>query len=184
MKINILPGLNNSGSGHWQTNWQVKYGFYRVEQEDWAQPDFQKWKNTLINYLTKDKDEKDNILIAHSLGCLLVVKSLPEIREYVKGIFLVAPADPNGELFPRQLQAFNNLPDHDLGIPGYLIFSGDDPYASVSFAEKYGLTWGLKTVNIGRKGHINSESALGDWEEGFDYLGQLLGTVLTVKNFV
>ena len=36
--IFTLPGLNNSGPEHWQTHWEKRYGFTRIEQKDWDLP--------------------------------------------------------------------------------------------------------------------------------------------------
>ncbi|MET0793506.1 MAG: alpha/beta hydrolase, partial [Polyangiaceae bacterium] len=43
VSVLILPGLGNSGPGHWQTLWQAAYGYRRVEQADWDQPSRADW---------------------------------------------------------------------------------------------------------------------------------------------
>jgi predicted alpha/beta hydrolase family esterase len=43
MRTLIVPGLNGSGPGHWQTLWEEKYGYKRVEQRDWEKPDLLEW---------------------------------------------------------------------------------------------------------------------------------------------
>jgi uncharacterized protein len=34
----ILPGWENSGPLHWQTLWEQRHGYVRVEQHDWTKP--------------------------------------------------------------------------------------------------------------------------------------------------
>ena len=34
----ILPGWQNSGPDHWQSRWERKHGYVRVEQHDWQRP--------------------------------------------------------------------------------------------------------------------------------------------------
>jgi uncharacterized protein len=174
MKISIIPGLNNSGMGHWQTYWEEKYGFTRIQQDDWDNPDYLQWEKRLVSYIENDKHEKENILIAHSLGTILVVKALQKIQPYVKGIFLVATPDPDGIDFLKFLTTFRNIPSNNLGVPGYLVYSENDTYSTPAFSEKYSTIWGLKPVNIGRKGHINSESNIDEWKEGYEFFNQFL----------
>jgi predicted alpha/beta hydrolase family esterase len=174
MEINIIPGINNSGPEHWQTYWEHQYGFTRIEQEDWDHPVYEKWKEKLVQSVTGNKVQKNTILIAHSLGCLLTVKALPEIQDYLSCIYLVAVPDPSMVFFSGQLQTFRNLPDKNLKVPGYLVYSENDPYSSIEFSVRYSRIWGLKAINAGRKGHLNSDSRLGVWEEGYEIFRRLL----------
>ena len=34
----VLPGWENSGPAHWQSLWEVRHGYVRVEQHDWMKP--------------------------------------------------------------------------------------------------------------------------------------------------
>jgi uncharacterized protein len=167
MLINTIPGIFGSDNNHWQTHWENSYGFSRIEQADWSFPVFQVWENYLIEQIEQDPAPKSHILVAHSMGCLLTVKSMHTIEQYVKGIFLVAPPDLKSNGLLSQLNTFDNLPLHKLSIPGYLVYSENDPYATPEFSERLGRIWGLTTVNVGLKGHINSDSNLGDWDEGY-----------------
>lgn len=175
MKVKIIPGINNSDSNHWQSIWELRYGFTRVNQSDWDYPQYNDWESNLIENLESDND-KDNIIVAHSLGCLLTVKALPKIRQYVRGIFLVAPPDPKGNNFPKTANSFDSIPNSDLGIPGILIYSEDDQYSSTSFSIEQGNKWGLEVIFIGKKGHINSKSGLGNWDEGYSMLQKLINS--------
>ncbi|NRT86411.1 RBBP9/YdeN family alpha/beta hydrolase [Clostridium beijerinckii] len=173
MNIKIVPGLNNSGPEHWQTIWEKKYGFKRIIQEEWDYPVYKEWEKNLIENLSRE-DSYDVVLVAHSLGCLLTVKAMPKIRKYLKAVFLVAPPDPNKEQFPSFLDSFEHLPEDNLELPGMLIYSENDQYSSSLFCIEKGKQWGLETVSVGRKCHINSESNIDDWNEGFNLFQKLL----------
>ena len=38
MNVLTIPGLWSSGPLHWQTHWEPKYGFIRVQQRDFDHP--------------------------------------------------------------------------------------------------------------------------------------------------
>lgn len=173
MNIKIVPGLNNSGPEHWQTIWEKKYGFERIAQEEWDYPVYKEWEKNLIESLSRE-NSCDVVLIAHSLGCLLTVKAMPKIRKYLKAVFLVAPPDPNKEQFPNFLDSFEHLPEANLELPGILVYSENDQYSSSLFCIEKAKQWGIETMSVGRKGHINSESNIGDWSEGFNLFQKLL----------
>jgi len=177
MRINTIPGIFGSDKNHWQTHWENSYGFCRIEQADWSFPVFQVWKDYLIAQIEQDTALKSHILVAHSMGCLLTAKSIHTIEQYVKGIFLVAPPDLKSNGLLSQLNTFDNLPLHKLSIPGYLVYSENDPYATPEFSERLGWIWGLTTINVGQKGHINSDSNLGDWDEGYALFEEFMGKI-------
>ena len=65
----ILPGWQSSGPGHWQTQWEQRHGYVRVEQHDWIKPLRGDWLVRLEEMiLTRDEPV---VLVAHSLGCIL-----------------------------------------------------------------------------------------------------------------
>ncbi|MCC5763559.1 alpha/beta hydrolase [Klebsiella pneumoniae] len=37
-QILLLPGWQNSGPGHWQTEWERLHGYQRVQQHPWMLP--------------------------------------------------------------------------------------------------------------------------------------------------
>jgi uncharacterized protein len=173
MNIKLVPGLNNSGPEHWQSIWEKKYGFERINQEEWDYPVYNEWEKNFIENLERD-NKCGTVLIAHSLGCLLTVKAMPKIRKYLKAVFLVAPPDPKDKQFPKFLASFGYLPEVQLEVPGMLVYSENDQYSSPMFCIQKGKQWGLETISVGRKGHINSESNIDDWSEGFNLFQKLL----------
>ena len=62
----LLPGWQNSGIGHWQTQWEALYGDQRVQQHDWDWPRRGDWMARLDEVLL-DSDEPA-VLVAHSLA--------------------------------------------------------------------------------------------------------------------
>jgi hypothetical protein len=69
--ILILPGLGNSGAGHWQTQWEDSLpNVVRVQQQEWDAPQRSIWVHGLNPALLNIDDSV--ILVTHSLGCALV----------------------------------------------------------------------------------------------------------------
>ena len=51
---------------------------------------------------------------------------------------------------------------------------GSDPYADSPFVRQCAESWGSRLVNIGKAGHINAASGLGEWNEGHRLLESLI----------
>jgi predicted alpha/beta hydrolase family esterase len=177
IRILTVPGLNGSGPLHWQSIWEHKYGFTRIEQDSWDNPDYYLWADSFYRNIEKYENESEVVIVAHSLGCHLVIKSFPLIKYMTKGILLVAPPDLNANIIKKDLSGFYMSGIFELDVPGFLIYSVNDPYASAQYSVKYGQKLGLDLVNIGKRGHINSESDIGDWDEGATYLNRLLKSI-------
>ena len=65
--ILIIPGLQNSGVGHWQSHWQASLpNAHRVEQADWERPTLGEWIESLVHAV---RAHPGAILVGHSLGC-------------------------------------------------------------------------------------------------------------------
>ena len=54
VRILLLPGWQNSGPDHWQSHWQRRQGFARVEQDDWLWPRRGDWMARLEDELLAD----------------------------------------------------------------------------------------------------------------------------------
>ena len=91
-RVLIVPGLHNSGPGHWQSRWQRLYPqFERVEQDNWEQPDLAAWSARLDR--ARREDSRPTLSVAHSFGCLTTAHSLARDPHGVAGVLLVGPAD-------------------------------------------------------------------------------------------
>ena len=65
----LLPGWQNSDASHWQSLWEQRYGYTRVQQHDWQRPLRGDWSIQLQEAVLDS--ERDVVLVAHSLGCML-----------------------------------------------------------------------------------------------------------------
>ncbi len=172
--IFTIPGLYGSGPDHWQTIWEKLYGFTRIEQHDWDSPSCSEWNKSLLEQMG---NRRKVIFIAHSLGCHLLLKCFYQLQNVIKGILLVAPPDPGCTVIKRDLSSFEIKVPFKITVPGVLVCSENDPYASIVYSEEYGRKFGLSLINIGKCGHINSDSHLGDWDEGAMILCKLVEQV-------
>ena len=187
--ILILPGINDSGPAHWQSLWEASIpGARRVLQDDWDNPDCAAWVAALARAVKeapceeREGDRAGAVLVAHSLGCLLVAHaaagpSREALAHNVRGALLVAPPDPDAISFPADIaRGFDPLPLAPLPFPSVLVASRDDPYADFAFARRVAGAWGSELVDAGARGHLNAESGLGDWPEGRRLLAGLMAS--------
>ncbi|HYE35949.1 alpha/beta hydrolase [Methylocaldum sp.] len=169
----ILPGVGNSGSEHWQTRWEINHpAFRRVQQREWDKPVCDEWIEQLE--IAVSESGPRTILVAHSLGCLLVAHWAQRTRRSIRGALLVAAPDPGLASFPRGAVGFSPVPRVSLPFPSTVVASPDDPYGSPAYARRCAAAWGSRFVEVAPCGHINASSGLGDWEEGFELLRRLI----------
>jgi len=177
MQILTLPGLYNSGPGHWQTRWEAELpNVRRVEQQDWDHPVKDVWLATLSAAVDAIDDEV--VLAAHSMGCALtawwLAEGMPGVvdKSKVRAALLVAPPDVGRADFPAP--TFSPMPLLPFPVPVAVIASSDDPWCDLSLAQAWAENWGAELHLIGAKGHINGESGLGSWQQGQDCLAALI----------
>jgi predicted alpha/beta hydrolase family esterase len=178
----VLPGYGGSGPAHWQTLWEKAHsGFTRVEEKDWDAPDCAEWVDVLETAVRRSGP--DTVLVAHSLACLQVahwaahgaLPAPPATRPApIRAAFLVAPPDPQAPAFPAAARGFSPVPLRPFPFPSLVIGSTNDPYAAPAFGEACARAWGARFVSAGPLGHINADSALGEWDEGKRLLESLL----------
>lgn len=174
-KLLILAGLGDSGEKHWQSYWLRKFtNSSKLVQENWEEPLLEDWLSNLTEAISKL--DSPTILVAHSLAVSLVSHWANENNnKNIVGAFLVAPADVDSPVHtPETIWNFAPIPTKKLQFPSVVITSSNDPYISVERAAYFAEVWGSDFVNVGEKGHINSESNLEFWEEGQLILKQLL----------
>jgi uncharacterized protein len=169
----ILPGLNNSGPGHWQTHWQNEHGYIRIEQSDWNNPVAAVWIQTIEEKLSDYPLDKV-VLIAHSLACSAVVKWAGKYRHVIKGALLAGPSDTEAPSYPPCTTGFTPMPIFQLPFPSVVVASADDFYVSMDRARVFAGNWGSTLVEAGAFGHINAASNIGNWPQGYALLQQLL----------
>lgn len=170
----LLPGWKSSGPQHWQTLWEQRYGYLRVEQHEWERPLRGDWITRLEEVLlTRDEPA---VLVAHSLGCPLVAAwaAVSQNAHRVKAALLVAPADPERAELRAQLTSWSPIPLQALPFPSVLVASRDDPYCEFERARLFGYAWGSQFMDYGACGHINADSGLASWPEGHVLLQDLM----------
>jgi uncharacterized protein len=180
--ILTVPGLSNSGPGHWQTLWeQERADVRRVELGMWDQPHRNTWVNQLN--LAIHGAGRPVVLAAHSLGCLAVAwwaryeqpaAAWGELGGPVIGALLVAP--PEVDFFPldERLGQFSPTPAEPLPFRSILAASRNDPYMGIRTARKLARTWGSSFADAGEVGHINAASGIAEWPFGKFLLNRLL----------
>ncbi len=171
--ILILPGWQNSGPDHWQSHWETSQAFTRLEQHDWSRPLRGDWIARLEDVLLQRS--VPTILVAHSLGCLLVAAWAAHSRHthLVTAALLVAPVDAEREALRPVLTSWAPVPLQALPFKSTLVASQNDPYCSFEQAKTWASSWGSAFVDLGHCGHINAQSGLGDWPQGLALVQQL-----------
>jgi uncharacterized protein len=173
----LLPGWQNSGPDHWQSLWETRHGYRRVDQHDWMTPRRGDWMARLEEVVLGCNEPA--VLVAHSLGCHLAAAWAAHSKNAhrVKGALLVAPPDTERDDLRPVLPSWAPIPLKPLPFPSVLVASTDDPYCGFVRARGLAAAWGSRLVDLGAAGHINAETGLGDWAEGLGFLA----TELRVK---
>lgn len=173
----VVPGLNNSGPGHWQTLWEnQRSDCQRVHLGMWDKPHRNTWVNQL-NLAIRQAD-RPVILAAHSLGCLAVAwwaqLERPGPDSPVRAALLVAPPEVDQRPHDARVATFAPTPRSPLPFPTILVGSHNDPYMSLRAARRLAAQWGSSFADAGRVGHINADSGLGEWTFGQFLLARLI----------
>jgi predicted alpha/beta hydrolase family esterase len=172
-KILVFPGLGGSGPAHWQTIWEQNHPeFVRIKQKDWDNPFPKDWSSVLEDYVKASGPE--TIIVAHSLACAALVNWAQNTPLKISAALLVAPADVERKDLPAEAQRFAPISLHRLRFDSIVVASGNDPFVSIERARFFAQHWRSSFINIGSKGHINSDSGLGEWEEGMKLLKELM----------
>jgi serine hydrolase len=173
--ILLVPGLGNSGPGHWQRRWLEKMPTAQwVEQEEWDEPLFEPWIETLQRAI--QMATRPVVLVGHSLGATVIVHSAQRLKDTkVKGAFLVCPPDldENTDVQPAALP-FANVPRDPLPFPSLLIASQNDVFCSIERAGDLANAWGSEFHDAGEVGHLNLASGHGPWPEGLMMFTRLM----------
>jgi uncharacterized protein len=176
----LLPGWLNSGPSHWQSRWELLYGYHRVQQHDWQRPLRGDWIARLEEEVLKQLTlhGRGIVLVAHSLGCHQIAAWAAHSRQThgVRGALLVAPPDVSRGDLPPDLHNWRKPLLDPLPFPATCVISSDDPFASIDAGRSMATAWGANCVELGALGHINGDSGLGDWPDGHDMVLDLAGS--------
>ena len=176
--ILILPGLGNSGPGHWQRRWGERFPHaHFVEQDDWNHPRLGDWVGRIHQDIMLAT--RPVVLVAHSLAVMAVVHTAQRLKDTkVRGAFLVSPPDLGDPQVaaevPPEVQTFANPPRDPLPFPSMVVISNNDAFGSVEHAADLAAAWGSDLQHAGAAGHINVASGHGPWPEGLLMLAELM----------
>ena len=162
----ILPGLGNSGPGHWQLRWADRMANAAiVEQADWNEPDLDDWVATIDQ--AARLTTRPVVLIAHSLAVIAVAHAAARLPDNVRGAFLVSAPDIElSPAAPEETHDFRPIPRDPLPFPSMLVASTNDPLCSIDRAVEFATCWGSDIHQAGEAGHNNGASGHGPWPEG------------------
>lgn len=169
----LLPGWQGSGQGHWQSRWERRHGFQRVEQHDWQRPLRGDWTARLQEVVLAQP--KPVLLVAHSLGCHLAAwwAAHSPATARVAGALLVAPPDIERDDNRQQIPGWSPPARERLPFRSIVVASSDDPFGGLDNARQLAADWGSQLHEVGACGHINADSGLGNWDEGLALLDDL-----------
>ena len=170
----ILPGWENSGPNHWQSLWEQRHGYVRVEQHDWIKPLRGDWVARLEDVVLSCDEQV--VLVAHSLGCILTAwwAAHSQNTHRVKAALLVAPGDVERPEIREQIPTWSPIDLQALPFPSVLLGSRNDPYCEFERAQLFGYAWNAQFMDYGECGHINADSGLASWPEGHVLLQDLM----------
>lgn len=169
VRVLSLPGWNGSGPEHWQSRWErLDARVTRIEQASWTEPSLEQWRARVVAELTEP-----TVLVGHSLGAALIAHvAETSAAAHVVGALLVAPPELSRPELPASVRAFE-WPQRRLPFPSTLVASTDDTFGSFAHAAALASRLGATLVNAGPRGHLNADSGLGTWPEGWELLRQL-----------
>lgn len=173
--ILIVPGLGNSGPGHWQHRWMQKMPTAQwVEQRDWDHPDINDWVETLQRAIMMAT--RPVVLVGHSLGCATIAHVATRLTDTkVRGAFLAAVPDlDENAAAPAAAASFRQMPRDPFPFPSLLIASSNDPFCSLERAVDFATCWGAEFHFAGEAGHMNVASGHGPWPEGLMMFSRLM----------
>ncbi len=160
VRVLVVPGLHDSGPDHWQTWLQRHYrSALRVRQHDWSVPDLERWADGIVDALAGEP-RGPWVAVAHSFGCLALVRALLRGAPGIEAVVLVAPADP------LKFGAAEALPCQPLPVASTLVASRTDPWMPFGSSVNWSRVWGSQLVDLGDAGHVNVASGHGPWPLG------------------
>lgn len=172
MKSNVLvvSGLWDSGPQHWQTHWMKDQpDWTKVAHRDYTAPERDEWVAELDAAIAAC--EGPPILLAHSLGCMLVAQwALSGSALKAAGAVLVAPSDVEAPSYPVDANGFAPIPLVPLPFPSLIVASTNDVYADIARSRAWARAWGSELVEVADAGHLNGDAGYGPWPEGLALL--------------
>ena len=170
----VLPGWHGSGPSHWQSRWEQRHGYRRVEQHDWERPLRGDWLARLEDMVLACDEAA--VLVAHGIGCIQAAAWAASSRNAnrVKAALLVAPLDVERADLRPQLPSWSPIALDALPFTSVLVASADDPLCDAERARMLAAAWSAQLVNQPGSHHLNADSGLASWPEGHVLLQDLM----------
>ena len=92
----------------------------------------------------------------------------------MRAALLVAPPDVERDEVRGVLHSFTPIVRQPLPFRSLAVISTDDPFCALDRARGMAIDWGSQVLEVRERGHLNSDSGLGDWPEGRQLLADLL----------
>ncbi len=102
-------------------------------------------------------------------------QTLWEKQFNLKRALCASASDTESTNYPPEAKGFSPIPLIKLPFTSIVVASNNDPYVTIVRAQQFARAWGSNFVSIGEKGHINSNSNLGIWEQGLSLLAEISG---------
>ena len=171
----IVPGLNGSSAGHWQSIWQDEHPEYeRVVPSRWTLADLSTWGDSIACAI--ESHSGPVILVAHGFGCLAALTVQRRLGHRIRGALLVAPSDPSVWGLESRL---SNVSARSSWI---VVASTDDRWMAFDRARGWASAWSCRFMDAGNVGHIDEHSGHGDWPAGRRLLARLRADVRVVHD--
>jgi uncharacterized protein len=170
----VLPGWHGSGPQHWQSLWERRHGYRRVEQHEWDRPLRGDWLARLEDVVLAC--DEPPVLVAHGLGCIQAAAWSATSRHAsrAKGAVLVAPLDVERDELRAQLPTWSPIVLDTLPFASVLVASADDPSCDAERARMFAASWGSRLIEQAAGGRADADSHLGSWPEGHVLLQDLM----------
>ena len=162
----ILPGWQNSGPQHWQSLWEERHGYVRVEQHDWMRPLRGDWLARLEERAARLR--RAAVLVAHSLGCILAAAWAAHSQQHApgQGALLVAPRRRGAARMREQIPPGRRSSCGACLSPACWWPAATTPIATSSARACSRTPGARRFMDYGECGHINADSGLASWPEG------------------
>ena len=166
----FLPGLGDTGPGHWLTRWEKKLSTARLIAMP-GRPCRDEWAARIVDAMaqaTRPRPLRPVVFIAHDLGCNALAAAAPFLAGAdLRGAFLVAPAtQARIAADPAIDAAFGQLPAAPLPFPSLCAASATDPRNPLALSEAWAAAIGARFIGAGDAGGIDDASGHGPWPEG------------------
>lgn len=163
VNILIIPDFFFKESNEiWHERWEKKLSTAKTissQKHKLTKENFNQWVEEIefvIQKISKEKNPKPIIFIAHGLGVLASMIAAHEKRNILGGFF-VTPTSEN---------IYNFQYPENLLYQTTIILSENDPESNIFKIKKLSQNWEASLVNARKSGHIDKISGHGPWPEG------------------